>query len=104
MRKIFLIFAILGAVLAGWVPAMAGTLHAARMPAAQAVHMHDHGSGEHGKTKPAAHPVACAACFAIEAGTLLPTNRRLDISARISSAEPRLAGRALSPLDPPPRA
>lgn len=103
MRTLFLIFAILGAVLAGWVPAMAGTLHAAQIPAAQAVQMHDHGSGDHGKSKPAAHPIACAACFAIEAEPLFPESRRLDISARMSSAEPRLAGRALSPLDPPPR-
>jgi hypothetical protein len=32
----------------------------------------ENGGSEHGKSKPAAHPVACSACFAIEAARLDP--------------------------------
>lgn len=103
MRQFLLIFALLGAVISGWVPAMAATLHAAQPSHTQTMHHGNDGSGEHGKSKPAAHPVACSACFAIESQKLEPANRLIDISARVSVTTPRLAGLALSPLDPPPR-
>jgi hypothetical protein len=63
----------------------------------------ENGKSEHGKSKPVAHPVACSACFAIEAARLEPLNRSLDISSRVSAAMPQLAGLALQPLNPPPR-
>ena len=102
--------AILGALLSGWLPAMAATLHVAQ-PAG--VHsMHDmgekiggkkDGGGEHGKTKPMAHPVACSACFAIEAERIVPAGRLLIPLERASALSPALDGLALRPLDPPPR-
>ncbi len=105
MRQILFVLAILGAVLSGWVPAIAATLHAASPAGMHAMHQtaSEDGGSEHGKTKPAAHPVACSACFAIEAVRLEPMNRALDIASRFSAETPPLAGLALSPLDPPPR-
>jgi hypothetical protein len=114
MRQILFVLAVLGAIVSGWVPAIAATLdaagpfhgmHATAIAAAgdvHAAHERDHGQ-QHEKTKPAAHPVACSACFAIEAARLEPLNRRLDISSPVSAATPQLAGLAPSPLDPPPR-
>lgn len=105
MRQILFVLAILGAVLSGWVPAIAATLHAASPAGMHAMHRtaNEDGGGEHGKSKAAAHPIACSACFAIEAGRLEPLNRALDIASRFSAETPQLAGLALSPLDPPPR-
>ncbi len=106
MRQILFVFAILGAVLSGWVPVIAATLNAGQTAGMHAMHQMagEDGGSEHGKAKPAAHPLACSACFAIEAARLEPMNRTLDISGRVSAATPQLAGLALPPLDPPPRA
>jgi hypothetical protein len=105
MRQIFLVLAILGAVLSGWVPAIAATLHAGQTAGLHTMHQMagEEDGSEHGKAKPAAHPVACSACFAIEAQRLEPVSLVLDISSRVSAAMPQLAGLALPPLDPPPR-
>lgn len=105
MRQILLALALLGALLAGWMPAMAAT-----MAVAQPAHMHAMHAGagktggeEEGKVKPMAHPVACAACFAIEAARLEAPDRIAGLSSRLPAATPQLAGLALRPLDPPPR-
>lgn len=105
MRQVLFVLAILGAVLSGWVPAVAATMTAAQPAGMHAMHhmAGEDGGGEHGKTKPSAHPVACSACFAIEAARPEPIGRSLDISSRVSAATPQLAGLALPPLDPPPR-
>ena len=89
---------------------MAATLHVAQPTGVHA--MHDMGGkaggdkaggGEHGKTKPMAHPVACSACFAIEAERIVPAGRLLIPLERTAAASPALDGLALRPLDPPPR-
>ena len=99
------ILALLGAVLSGWVPAIAATLDAGRTGGMHAMHQmaDEDGGSEHGKSKPAAHPVACSACFAIEAERLEPLSRTFEVSSLVSAAVPQLAGLALPPLDPPPR-
>ncbi|WP_119254418.1 hypothetical protein [Shinella zoogloeoides] len=105
MRQVLFVLAILGAVLSGWVPAVAATMTAAQPAGMHAMHhmAGEDGGGEHGKAKPSAHPLACSACFAIEAARLEPIGRDLDISSPVSAATPQLAGLALPPLDPPPR-
>ena len=99
------VLALVGAVLSGWLPAISATMNAGQTTGMHAIHQTDgeNGKGEHGKSKPVAHPVACSACFAIEAARLEPLNRSLDISSRVSAATPQLAGLALRPLNPPPR-
>ena len=99
MRQLLFALAVLGAVLSGWVPAMAATLAAAQPAAIHAMH----GEHEHGKTKPAAHPLACSACFAIEAGRLETPDRLSVLVGHVAAAMPRLHGHAPAPLDPPPR-
>lgn len=105
MRQVLFILAILGALFSGWIPAVAATLSAGQSAGMHAMHQmtKEDGGSEHGKSKPAAHPLACSACFAIEAHRPEPRGRTLDISSRLSAAVPRLAGLALIPLDPPPR-
>lgn len=105
MRQIFLILAVLGAVISGWVPAVAATMNAALPAGMHAMHQTagEESGSEHGKSKAVAHPVACSACFAIEAVRIEPRGRMLDISSRVSAAMPQLSGLALPPLDPPPR-
>lgn len=106
MRQILLIVAILGAVLSGWVPAVAATLNIAQPAGMHAMHQmaKESGDSEHGdKSKPAAHPVACSACFAIEVSGLGPVRQALDVSSHTSTAVPQLIGLALPPVDPPPR-
>lgn len=104
MRQVLFALAVLGAVLSGWVPAIAATLSVAQPSGLHhAMHQTATEEDEHGKSKPAAHPIACSACFAIEAERLEPPNRVLDVSSRVCAAMPRFAGLALSPLDPPPR-
>lgn len=105
MRQILFVLAILGAVFSGWVPAIAATLNAGQPAGMHAMHQMagEDGGGEHRKSKPAAHPVACSACFAIETQRLEPVSFALAISSRVSAAMPQLAGLALPPLDPPPR-
>ena len=105
MRQILFIFAILGAILSGWVPAMAATLNAGQTAGMHAMHQMagEDGGSKHGKAKPSAHPVACSACFAIEAGRLEPLGRIAEVSNHVSAATPQLSGLALPPLDPPPR-
>lgn len=106
MRQILLIVAILGAVLSGWVPAVAATLSIAQPAGMHAMHQmaKEKGDGEHGdKSKPAAHPAACSACFAIEVSGLDPVRQALDVSSHTSTAVPQLIGLALPPVDPPPR-
>ncbi|MCR6499283.1 hypothetical protein MUO32_09590 [Shinella sp. CPCC 101442] len=96
--------AILGALFSGWLPAMAATLNAAQPAGAHAMHdMAGKNGGEHGKTKPMAHPVACSACFAIEAERLEPAGRISVLSERTAIAPPALVGLEPHPLDPPPR-
>lgn len=105
MRQVLFLFAILGALFSGWLPAMAATLSVGQPAGVHA--MHDmtgkDGGGDHGKTKPMAHPVACSACFAIEAERIEPAGRLLVLSERTPAIAPALAGLALRPLDPPPR-
>lgn len=106
MRQILFVFAILGAVLSGWVPAIAATLSIAQPAGMHAMHQMatEKDDSEHGNTsKSAAHPFACSACFAIEAVGLDPMNQALDVSSVASAAVPQLIGLALPPLDPPPR-
>lgn len=105
MRQALFILAVLGALVSGWIPAVAATLGAGQDAGMHAMHRmtHEDGHGEHGKAKPAAHPLACSACFAIEAQRLEPRGRTLAISSRMTAAMPRLAGRAPVPLDPLPR-
>lgn len=105
MRQVLFVLAVLGALTSGWIPALAATLSAGQDAGMHATHQktHEKGHGEHGKAKPAAHPIACSACFAIEAQRLEPRGHVIDISSRMSAAMPRLAGRAPVPLDPPPR-
>lgn len=106
MRQILFVFAILGAVLSGWVPAIAATLSIAQPAGMHAMHQmtaEKDGSEHGGKSKHAAHPVACSACFAIEAAGLDPVHQALDVSSHASAAVPQLVGLALPPLDPPPR-
>lgn len=108
MRQMLLILALVGAIVSGWLPAMAATLDVARPDAMHAMHQtvaDESGSehDEHGKTKPAAHPLACSACYAIEADQPDARSRMISISSDISAAMPQLAGMDLCPLDPPPR-
>lgn len=105
MRQVLFVFAILGAILSGWVPAMAGALNAGQTAGMHAMHQMaaEDGGSEHGKAKPSAHPVACSACFAIEAGRIEPPSRVIEVSSHVSAITPQLAGLALPPLDPPPR-
>lgn len=106
MRQILLVFAILGAVLSGWVPAVAATLSIAQTTGMHAMHQMatEKGDSKHGeKSKPAAHPVACSACFAIEVSGLDPVRQALDVSSPTSATVTQLIGLALSPRDPPPR-
>lgn len=105
MRQILFVLAVLGALLAGWVPAMAATADVAR-PAAESVHAmhhagHDEGEKEHGKA--AAHPTACTACFAIAAGTIEAGTPGAKAPARLVPLSRHLTGLAPLPLDPPPR-
>ena len=105
MRQILFMLAILGAVFSGWVPAMASTLAAAQPAGMHAMHgmATEDGGSEHGKSKPAAHPVACSACFAIEAERLQTPRRLADVSSPVSAVASPLSGLSLRPLDPPPR-
>lgn len=97
--------ALLGAVLSGWVPAMASTLAAAQPAGMHAMHgmAAEDGGSEHGKSKPTAHPVACSACFAIEAERLETPRRLAEMSRHEAASPPQLSGLSLRPLDPPPR-
>lgn len=105
MRQVLFVLAILGAMLSGWVPAVAATLHAAPQAGMHTMHQTAGDDGAHAqhKGKAAAHPIACSACFAVEAARPAPLYRRLDISSRIPATMPRLAGLFPFPLDPPPR-
>ena len=104
MRQILFIFAILGAILSGWVPALAATLHVAQPAGLHAMHQTTGAKGgEHDTSKPAAHPLACSACFAIEAARMEPPGRMSGLSDRFSAATPHLAGLLHRPLNPPPR-
>ena len=105
MRQVLFVLAILGAMLSGWVPVIAATVHAAPQADVHAMHRMagNDGATTGDKGKAAAHPVACSACFAIEAERPAPLYRRLDISSRVPAATPRLVGLGPSPLDPPPR-
>jgi hypothetical protein len=107
MRQILFVLALLGAVLAGWIPAMAATMTVAQPASMHAMHaMAGETGGEaegKGTAKPMAHPVACAACFAIEAERLEAPGRISTLSSRLPAVTPQLAGLALRPLNPPPR-
>ena len=111
MRQILFVLALLGAVLAGWIPAMAATMTVAQPAGMHAMHAMTGETGDtsadkgmdKGKTKPMAHPVACAACFAIEAERLETPARFSTLSSRLPAVTPQLAGLALRPLNPPPR-
>ena len=105
MRQVLFVLAILGAVLSGWVPAVAAAMTAAQPAGLHAMHAMtgEDGGSEHGKSKQVLHPVACSACFAIEAQRPEPLGRSLDISSRVVATTPPLSGLALRPLDPPPR-
>lgn len=105
MRQVLFVLAILGAMFSGWVPVVAAALNAAPQAGMHAMHRtaENEGANAEHKGKAAAHPVACSACFAIEAARPAPLYRRLDISSRIPAATPRLAGLGPFPLDPPPR-
>lgn len=105
MRQVLFLFAILGALLSGWLPAMAATLSVGQPASVHAMHDRDgkDGGGDHSKTKPMAHPVACSACFAIEAERIEPAGRLLVLSERTHAIASALAGLELRPLDPPPR-
>jgi hypothetical protein len=105
MRQVLFVLAILGAMISGWVPVVAATLHAAPQAGMHAMPpmAGDDGAAAGHKGKAAAHPVACSACFAIEAERPAPLYRRPDISGRVPAATPRLAGLGPFPLDPPPR-
>lgn len=105
MRQILFVLAILGAVLSGWVPVIAATQHAAQtgMHAGHPVAGATHGKAKHDRTNPAVHPMACSACFAIEAAGPQPLKNRIGMPHRFTAAVPQLAGLALQPLDPPPR-
>lgn len=105
MRHLLFVLALLGAVLAGWMPAMAATMSAAQPAGMHAMHAMDADTGgdTQNKAKPMAHPVACAACFAIEAERLEAPGRILTPSTHLPAATPQLAGLAPHPLDPPPR-
>lgn len=100
MRRLAFALAILGALLAGWLPALAASAGAAQA----VVHAGDHAGhhGDHGK--PAQHPVACPVCFAIVAQALETPRRQAVASARFSFAVAALDGLTLSPRAPPPRA
>lgn len=102
MRQVLFALAILCAILSGWLPAMAATLAAAQPAGLHAMHGTT-GQDEHGKAKPAAHPPACSACYAIAAGPLDAPAGLSSIASRLSAAAPRLDGLAPRPLDPPPR-
>ncbi|MCJ8053026.1 hypothetical protein GB928_014285 [Shinella curvata] len=106
MRQVLFLFAILGALFSGWLPAMAATLSVGQPAGVHAMHDMNgkDGGGDHGKTKPMAHPVACSACFAIEAERIEPAGRLLVLSEHTPALPPALAGLALRPLNPPPRA
>lgn len=105
MRSFFFVLALLGAVLAGWMPAMAATMSVAQPAGMHAMHVMDgeNGGDTQNKSKPMAHPVACAACFAIEAERFEAPGRILTPLSRLSAVTPQLAGLALRPLNPPPR-
>lgn len=105
MRQILFVFAILGAALSGWVPVAAAALHGAQPSGLHAMHTSgsDEAGGDHDTSKRAAHPLACSACFAIEAVRIEPAARSVGVSDRLSAVVPQLAGLAHRPLDPPPR-
>lgn len=103
MRQVLFVLAIVGAVLAGWMPAVAATLDAAPQAGMHAMHHAPGGDDTQGKAKASVHPFACSACFAIEAARVTPPGHSLAVSSRIPSATPQFAGRGPCPLDPPPR-
>lgn len=103
MKRMMVILAVLGAVLSGWIPAMAATMtlgHA--VPAAHHASGTDSGT-DHGKPAKAVHMTACSACFAIEATRIDERNRPVIIAARVSFATAPLDGLTVPPADPPPR-
>jgi hypothetical protein len=105
MRPFLFVLAMLGALLAGWVPAMAATFDAGRIAAydAHAGHQGHHGSGEDQHGKKALHPMACPACFAIPTTAIEAVPPLSFTSAYMSLRAPRFIGVEPLPLDPPPR-
>ncbi len=101
MRQILLMLALVGAIVSGWVPAMTATLAAAQPTGMHA--MHDTTGEDDGREEGKSHPIACSACFAIEAERLETPDRLSEMSSHIPAATPQLAGLARRPLDPPPR-
>ena len=100
MRRLAFALAILGAMLAGWLPAMAAS--AGTGPAV--IHAGDH-RGHHGDhDKAAQHPVACPVCFAVAAQAFETPPRQAAASVHLSFAMAALDGLTLSPRTPPPRA
>lgn len=98
-----MILTFVAALLAGWTPAMAASLHAAAVATEHADHRtgskHEHqGDQKH----QAVHPLLCSACFAVvaEAEQIAPP---LTPHARPVAISDTLAGGYVLPLEPPPR-
>lgn len=103
MRRLFVILAFVAALLAGWTPAMAASLHAATVANEHAGHLaggkhQDQGNQKH----QAVHPLLCSACFAVvaEADRIAPPPAPSVHPATISDT---LLGGYVLPLEPPPR-
>ncbi|HUH49389.1 MAG TPA: hypothetical protein VLZ56_05980 [Mycoplana sp.] len=91
------------ALLAGWTPAMAASLHAAAVATEHADHRVGNEHEHHGDQKrQAIHPLLCSACFAVVAEAeqiaLLPAPLAHPVA--ISDT---LTGGYVLPLEPPPR-
>lgn len=111
MRRLFLILAFLGALVAGWTPLMASSMHAAASPAGHAGHAvtlqddhtghekHKQDNQKHGRV----HPLLCSACFAVVAEGLSVSPSRSPFALPLPSVA-TMTGGIVRPLAPPPRA
>lgn len=109
MKRLFLLLALLAALFAGWVPVMAGSLHAAATAShhgGHVAHADQAASDDHadhgGKRNATAHPLLCSACFALpaEAGHGAPPPTRFMAATHYVVT---LVGGEVLPPVPPPR-
>lgn len=103
VRRLFVTLAFVAALLAGWTPAMAASLHAAAVASEHADYRADNEHAHHGDQKhKAVHPLLCSACFAVvaEAARIAPPLVRPTRPVAISDT---LTGGYVLPLEPPPR-
>lgn len=127
MRRLFLLLAMLAAMVSGWTPALAATqqagmavLHAAHGPVPPAAGHHRDGhhrdgqsadaqqaaqspGGEHPDTQGhgAQHPLLCSACFAVVAESEAPPAPFAKADATLLPVTIFFGGEVLPPVPPP---